>query len=153
MLQRITDLWPGLLRRGHSDHDDDGGALLDPLLGEDNRGASDDDWENKKLEELRHLYWTRLMVIENYEPEHDRKWPLGQDVVEECRAVDRRHPGNEETWAPFFDPEDFNKRHRPLLIENYKLPSDDLKAWAERGTKLRTVINEHAKQYATEEDP
>ena len=88
------------------------------------------------------------MVIDGYEPDHDRKFPLGPDVVEECRAVDRLQPGNEDDWAPFFDPEDFNKRHGPLLLKDHALPQDDLKRWAERAVKLRQEINEHAKQYA-----
>ena len=67
------------------------------------------------------------MIIDGYEPELDRKWPLGPDVLEECRAVDRLHPANEDEWGPFFDPEDFNNRHGPLLIKDYALPQDDMK--------------------------
>ena len=67
--------------------------------------------------------------------------------------MDRLHPGNEDEWTPFFDPEDFNKRLGPLLIKDYTLPQDDLKLWAERAVKLRQEINEHAKQYAEPEVP
>ena len=96
MLRRITDLWPGLLRRAQSDDEGDNDALLDP---EQPGGDSDGDQvarEEQLLQDYRLLYWTRLMVIDGYEPDHDRKWPLGPDVVEECRAVDRLHPGNED---------------------------------------------------------
>ena len=43
--------------------------------------------EEQLLLNHKNLYWTRLMVIENYEADHERKWSLGPDLVEECQAV------------------------------------------------------------------
>ena len=36
-----------------------------------------------------------------------------------------------ESWMPLFDPSDFNKAHGPLEVEDYRLPVDDLKTWAD----------------------
>ena len=40
--------------------------------------------EEKLLLYYKNTYWTKLMVIGDYEADHDRKWPLGPDLVEEC---------------------------------------------------------------------
>ena len=43
--------------------------------------------EEQLLLDFKNLYWTRLMSIEDFEDDKDRKWPIGPDVVEECQAV------------------------------------------------------------------
>ena len=84
MLQRITDLWPNLLRRARGGGGEEELQQLND--GEDSgreEGPLDID-EEELLEDYRLLYWTKLMRIEDYEVEVERKWPLGPDVVEEC---------------------------------------------------------------------
>ena len=34
--------------------------------------------------DYRHLYWTRLMVLADYEADQERKCPLGTDIIDEC---------------------------------------------------------------------
>ena len=55
---------------------------------------------------------------------------------------------DDQEWAPLFEPTDFNKEHGPLEIEQYRLPQDDLRAWAERCVKLRATIAGNAKRQA-----
>ena len=66
MLQRITDLWPGLVRRVRRGNDDE-----EPLLDNEEEQSSEDDPlavdENQLLEDYQNLYWTRLMRIEDFE--------------------------------------------------------------------------------------
>ena len=38
---------------------------------------------------------------------------------------------NDDDWAPLFEPTEFNEAHKPLKLEQYKLPSEDLQTWAE----------------------
>ena len=53
--------------------------------GEDDDGLNVD--EQELLEEYRLLNWTRLIQIDNWEADQNRKWPIGPDIVEECQAV------------------------------------------------------------------
>ena len=90
MLQRITDLWPTLLRQGGAIVDEEQQSNLqgdgeDQESSDESGGLTVD--EDQVLVDFNNLYWTRLMRIENYELEQDRKWQLGPDVVEECQAV------------------------------------------------------------------
>ena len=88
MLQKITELWPILLRQAHNEPSE----LEEPLLQSDNEqleeGASQTIDEDQLLIEYRNLYWTRLIPINPYEHEVVRKFQLGPDIVEECSAVD-----------------------------------------------------------------
>ena len=61
------------------------------------------------------------MTIKDYELEQERRFQLGPDIVQECQAVDSYSEDRREEWAPLFDPDDFNKRHGPLMIEKYRL--------------------------------
>ena len=93
MFPRITDIWPNLLRsmqrssrRVHE--------VIDPeerRLAADDDSGDDDDLlavdEEQLLADYKNIYWTRLMCIENYEQDQERKWPLGPDIAEECQAV------------------------------------------------------------------
>jgi len=87
--------------------------------------------EGQLLEDYRHLYWTRLLVIEDYEPGQDRKWPMGPDVFEECEAVARLPAVDPDNWHPLFEPTEFTQAHQPLLVEQYRLSPADLRTWAE----------------------
>ena len=84
MLRRITDLWPDLLRTGRDDQSD----AEEPLL--PGEGDRQDDGqplrvdEGQLLEDYRHLYWTRLMVIEDFELGQEGKWPMRRRRVEFC---------------------------------------------------------------------
>ena len=84
------------------------------------------------------------MIVQDYEPNLERKFPLGPDVVEECRSVASIPMAKDHDWKPLFDPEVFNKEHGPLLIEKYQLSQSDLKEWAIRAVNLRVKIREQA---------
>ena len=147
MLRRLTDLWPTLLRANEQTDNE----LTEPLLSQDqqNDGSQDQDDidEAQLLEDFRHLYWTRLMRVQDYEVELERKFPLGPDVVEECKTVASIQLAEDNDWKALFDPEAFNKEYGPLLMEKYQLSQSDLQEWAIRAVDLRVKIRERAKQY------
>ena len=71
MIQRITELWPNLLRRGRAEQSD----AEEPLLGrsddsEDSGMALRVD-EAQLLQDYRNLWWTRLITVEGFEPSPD----------------------------------------------------------------------------------
>ena len=82
------------------------------------------------------------MRIEDYEFEQERKWPIGPDVYEECHSVAELPEVDEENWAALYDPHDFNDKHGPLQIEDYRLSEADLRSWAQRCTRIRARISE-----------
>ena len=57
------------------------------------------------------------MKIQDYEAGQDRKWPLGPDVVEECKAVEALPEVDMNDWVPLFKPVNFNQTHGPLTLE------------------------------------
>ena len=71
-------------------------------------------------------------------------WPLGPDVVEECRAVAELPAVDSDSWSPLFEPVEFNEAHAPLQVEDYRLSQEELKTWAERVIMLRTAISDRA---------
>ena len=101
--------------------------------------------------DYKNLYWTRLMSIGDFEVEQARKWQLGPDLIEECQAVVDMEAVDPDEWEPLFDPHKFNVDHGPLKLEQYRLPQEDLRAWAERCVKLREAIAAKAKQQTVEE--
>ena len=80
-----------------------------------------------------------------------RMWPLGPDVFEDCQAVAELPSIEEGSWAPLFEPTEFNDTHGPLLLEDYQLEHDELRKWAERTVKIRAMIAEKAKTYSQTE--
>ena len=93
------------------------------------------------------------MQAEGFEPSMDTdgdhqpyRWPLGPDIVEECRAVDAMPAVDPDGWEPLFEPQDFVEANGPLEIEQYRLPSEDLQTWADRAVRLRASIVERAKE-------
>ena len=121
MLQRITDMWPNLLRGfqpGQDDNDEGEDQPGNPL----ELGRLDIQIDEAHINtEFKNLFWTRLMIVENYECDHTRKFALAPDIIEECQAVADLPPVDPETWQPLFEPGDFNDEHGPLEIDTYKL--------------------------------
>ena len=104
------------------------------------------------------MYWTRLIEVDSFgtsssiiavrheivDDDHEYRWPLGPDIVEECRTVAAMLVVDPDSWAPLFDPQDFTEVHGPLEIESFRLPSEDLKTWADRVIRLRSSIVQRA---------
>ena len=67
-------------------------------------------------------------------------WPMGPDIVEECQAVATLPAVDAESWAPLFEPADFNEAHGPLQLDDYRLSQEELRSWAERIIKIRAAI-------------
>lgn len=47
------------------------------------------------------------MIIDGYEGKHDRKHPLGPDIVEELQALHLVDEDPPAEWKPKFDPDTF----------------------------------------------
>ena len=60
------------------------------------------------LLDYKNTYWSRLMVLDNYETGEQRKWPLGKDIVEEIKYVAELPEVEPLDLVPLFDPLKFN---------------------------------------------
>ena len=91
------------------------------------------------------------MVIEGYEADCERKWPLGPDLVEECQLVDDLPKGDPDSWDPLFEPNNFTEAYGPLEVEKYRLSPIKLEEWAKMSVELRGDIVKRAKKFVEEE--
>ena len=114
------------MRYRRTDHDSQYTSVPGSDQEDDQGGVDDEVDEEQLLLDHKNLYWTRLMIIDNYETDHDRKWPLGPDLVEECQAVVDLPLGDEFGKDPLFDPYAFNEEHAPLHVEEYRLQKSEL---------------------------
>ena len=139
MLQRITDLWPSLLRNAqHMDSDGSEGELANSDDQQDSRVTLRVD-PGQIQKEYKNLYWTRMIKVENYEPVTDLdiaasryRWPLAPDILEHCNAVADLPEVDPDSWTPLFLAEDFVKEHDDLRLELFRLPREDLEVWVWR---------------------
>lgn len=98
MFPRITDIWPNLLRRvrggdngaaqpgqehGQAEEGQEARLLQGDAQSEDEGDELSVD-EAQLLEDYRLLNWSRLVTVGAEEPEQERKWPFGPDIVDEC---------------------------------------------------------------------
>ena len=125
MLQKITELWPGLVRYG-GDDEDPGQPSQTDREEESDQDANHIVDEEQIIQDYHRLFWTRLMAIDGYEAGQERKWPLGPDIVEECQAVEQLPAVDEDEWAPLFEPAEFNVAQGPLTLDGYRLSSTEL---------------------------
>ena len=102
------------------------------------------------LDFYNNSYWTRLMAIENYESNANRKFALGPDIVEECEEVDSMRPVDPDSWKPLFEPNEFNNAHGPLLKDNYKLSEAELVNWLQRCESLRDRFLQDSQIYRSD---
>ena len=154
MLQRITDLWPSLLRHGQNmDSDGSEGELAN----------SDDEQESRATlrvdagqvqKDYKNLYWTRMIRVENYEPVTDLdiadnryRWPLEPDILDHCNAVADLPEADPEGWEPLFQADSFVEQHDDIRVESFRLPNEDLEVWADRAVKLRAAIVARARDH------
>ena len=117
-------MWPDLLRRGGADPEEDQDSQLDRAGDNGDPDLSLRVDEQQLLATFKHLYWTRLTTMGDYETGVARKWPLGPDIVEECEAVAVLHQEDPDTWSPLFEPADYNERHGSHLIEDHRLSQE-----------------------------
>ena len=146
MLQKITEMWPSLLRGAHNDREEaEQTDLAEPEdENEDEVNIRVD--EAQVMEDYKNLYWSRLIAVDGFQVVPDDegrfRWPMGPEIIEECNFV-ADLPGDEtDSWAPLFDPNAFKDAHGPLEIEKFRLPQEDLKAWALKAVQLRKDIVE-----------
>ena len=107
MLQKITELWPGLIRGYSTDHfSSQNDQPSEPIDGDGSgeSGESNEFNEEQILVDYKNLFWTRLIRIEGYESGHSRKYKMGPDIVEECVAVIQMPEPHEPQWKPIFEP-------------------------------------------------
>ena len=78
------------------------------------------------MEEFDKLFWTRLMVIHDYEADHQRKYLMGPDIIEECQEVAALPAIEADLWVPLFEPHSYNEEHGPLTLDASKLSQEQL---------------------------
>ena len=98
------------------------------------------------------MYWSQLIVLDNFEVDVNRKHALAPDIVEELEQMwTEGVEGDEDEWRPLFDPDDFTQANQPLSLDRFRLTEDELKSWAERLSRLRASITERANSLANVE--
>ena len=111
MYQRIIDIWPNLVRQVRGNADEEEQQQLNNEEGEgSDEGLLDMD-EDTIMNEYKNMYWTKLIRVEGYLEGMDHKHPLGPDILDECRAVANLEVVDPGSWAPLFEPSDFNDMH------------------------------------------
>ena len=129
---------------GADEDEDDERLLTGPDVANDGEVTLEVD-EEQLLLDYKHLFWSRIITVDGFEVDLMQMWPLGPDIIEECKAVAGIQPDDIESWVPLFEPADFNDAHGPLKLEDYQLSQEELKTWAERVIKIRADIMQKAK--------
>ena len=75
---------------------------------------------------FRNLYWSRLVSLQLWQMGDYERWPMEDDLDEEQLAQASIEVDEEAAWEPFFDPEAFNQKHKPLGLKEYALDQDEL---------------------------
>ena len=140
MLRKITELWPSLVRSIGAEGEDAEQSKSHSSDQGSNAGQNQAIDTDQIVQDYRHIYWTRLMVVQGYELEQERKWPLGEDIIEECQAIEQLSTLDEEQWTPLFEPTQYNEQHGPLELQNHRLTAAQLEEWALRAVKIRASI-------------
>ena len=124
MQQRIIDIWSDLVRHIRPEGEAGGGER--PEIGVAQIIEAQDIAVDEELilEEYDKLFWTRLMVITGYEAEHERKYSLGPDIIEECQEVAALPAIEADQWQPLFEPHKYNEEHGPFTLAAYKLSQE-----------------------------
>ena len=135
---------------GADEDEEDERLLTGPDAAEDGEVTLEVD-EEQLLLDYKHLFWSRLISVHGFEVDLMQMWPLGPDIIEECQAVAGIPQDDKVSWAPLFEPADFNDAHGPLNLEDYQLSQEELKTWAERVIKIRAGIMQKAKTSAETE--
>ena len=60
--------------------------------------------EESTLKVFKNLYWTRLIVMEDFLPEQQERYELGPDVAAVVDEMFRLDADAMPEWTPLFDP-------------------------------------------------
>ena len=130
MLQRITELWPQLLRGagGQPEQEGESGSALYEL----NQLA------RRSIEEsFASLSWSRVVSLAAPQDGDRREWPMVADIIEA-----REHVVDSPAAVPpeppvLFDPKAFEGDREDLKVDTYALDAASLEQWALRAAKIR----------------
>ena len=70
------------------------------------------------------------------------RYELTTDVVESVSAV--QDMDEQIDKQPLFEPRSFVHQHGPLQSDSYKLSSEELRNWAEKGSTIRMKFDKKA---------
>ena len=143
MLQRITALWPQLVRReaDRPQQDDRGPQPLYELT----------DLVRRSIEQsFASLSWSRVVSLQVNDAAIGtespfvegayigirRDWPLTEDILEAREAIVEGQMPREPEQPVLFDPKAFEGAHGELKVDNYALNADSLEQWALRAVKM-----------------
>ena len=152
MINRLTKIWPGLLRRGCASKDEEGhedGSEREPLLVDEDQM---EELEQSMLKTFKNQYWTRLIRVEDFCAGQQDKFELGPDVAEAVDEMYRLDADAMPEWKPLFDPQAFQQEHPKPLLKEWVLAARDIDAKREQVAKLRAQIDEKAEQYLQDDE-
>ena len=101
--------------------------------------------EEKPVKSRKHLYWTGVVSAQLWQPGQLERLPIQSSIDQEKELYDDLEIDDQDGWELLFDPVEFNEKHKPLQLENYKLMKDDLANYAVELTEVRATINSKAK--------
>lgn len=121
MYQKLTNLWPGLLRRVVRE---DGDEEEEPFVHEGQMKELEESYLNVHPNE----WWTRVVSLQSFFPNIQEKYRLGQDMASEADFMFRIDVDQLPEWAAQFDPVVFQNEHRDIELSAWKLTDEQLKS-------------------------
>ena len=81
--------------------------------------------------------WTRVLCVFNEQPPDSEAASVQVDLM--AAHDDLVHDSHDHvaSWAPLFDPQDFQRHHKDVKLEDWKIETDVLHAIAERFAVVR----------------
>ena len=133
MLQRLTELWPGLLRgRGGEQN------------GEDEPAQDTDAFTDADREEIRSrfatLKWTRVSLVSADPFRAAEVTDMAEDVIEAREGILAEQDESAGGQAFIFDPKAFQEENPDLELAAYELDEGALYSWAKKVTAIRKII-------------
>ena len=72
------------------------------------------------------LSWTRIVSLQHYDTDTQRKWPIGTDISEEHDVLFTIDEDGLPEFQPAFDPTQFIKLNPNPIVGAWRLPEQTL---------------------------
>ena len=95
---------------------------------------------------FRNLYWSRVVSLQRYSQEQEKRWALEDDIKEMQENLRPEEGAEENEWEPVFDPTAFERKHQPLKLEDYRLGEEALLKWGAEATNIRKVLEARVRE-------
>ena len=119
MQRKITDILANILRPRQPGDDEERHALLQSQ-------REMQQLEESTIEAFKNLKWTRVISMQDWEPNSTRVWDLGPDIVAELQQMAEVAAEDLEQLEPVFDPIAFQEANQNYKLERFTLPEAEL---------------------------